>query len=68
LVEKLEENIKNLQSHTPAEEFSGMLKRADYFLHLVLQSAPIVIAHQVLSMYTTPVATCCIHGDASFQA
>ncbi|CAD6336008.1 unnamed protein product [Miscanthus lutarioriparius] len=46
LVEKLEENIKNLQSHTPAEEFSGMLKRADYFLHLVLQSAPIVIAHQ----------------------
>jgi hypothetical protein len=49
LVEKLEENIKNLQSHTPAEEFSGMLKRADYFLHLVLQSAPIVIAHQVRS-------------------
>ncbi|KAK8455669.1 hypothetical protein SEVIR_4G202400v4 [Setaria viridis] len=46
LVEKLEENIKNLQSHTPTEEFSGMLKRADYFLHLVLQSAPIVIAHQ----------------------
>ncbi|KAF0902782.1 hypothetical protein E2562_019111 [Oryza meyeriana var. granulata] len=46
LEEKLEENIKNLQSHTPVEEFSGMLKRADYFLHLVLQSAPIVIAHQ----------------------
>ncbi|KAL6874129.1 hypothetical protein ACP4OV_014211 [Aristida adscensionis] len=46
LVEKLEESIKNLQSHTPVEEFSGMLKRADYFLHLVLQSAPIVIAHQ----------------------
>lgn len=47
LEEKLEEHIKNLQSHTPVEEFSGMLKRADYFLHLVLQSAPIVIAHQV---------------------
>ena len=47
LEEKLEEDIKNLQSHTPVEEFSGMLKRADYFLHLVLQSAPIVIAHQV---------------------
>ncbi|KAM3297593.1 hypothetical protein ACQJBY_039486 [Aegilops geniculata] len=46
LEEKLEEDIKNLQSHTPVEEFSGMLKRADYFLHLVLQSAPIVIAHQ----------------------
>ena len=69
LVEKIEENIKNLQSDTPAEEFSGMLKRADYFLHLVLQSAPIVIAHQVhLSMSTTPVATCSIHGNASFQA
>ncbi|KAK3130971.1 hypothetical protein QOZ80_6BG0500390 [Eleusine coracana subsp. coracana] len=46
LAEKLEENIKNLKSHTPAEEFSEMLERADYFLHLVLQSAPIVIAHQ----------------------
>ncbi|KAE8786856.1 Sensor protein rcsC [Hordeum vulgare] len=46
LEEKLEADIKNLQSHTPVEEFSGMLKRADYFLHLVLQSAPIVIAHQ----------------------
>ncbi|XP_062178951.1 probable histidine kinase 1 [Phragmites australis] len=46
LVSNLEESIKNLQSHTPVEEFSGMLKRADYFLHLVLQSAPIVIAHQ----------------------
>lgn len=46
LEEKLEEDIKNLQSHTPVEEFSGMLERADYFLHLVLQSAPIVIAHQ----------------------
>uniref|UniRef100_A0A8I6WUB3 Uncharacterized protein n=1 Tax=Hordeum vulgare subsp. vulgare TaxID=112509 RepID=A0A8I6WUB3_HORVV len=23
-----------------------MLKRADYFLHLILQSAPIVIAHE----------------------
>ncbi|KAK1613443.1 hypothetical protein QYE76_037116 [Lolium multiflorum] len=44
--EKLEQGIKNLQSHTPVEEFSGMLKRADYFLHLVLDSAPIVIAHQ----------------------
>lgn len=65
LVEKLEENIKNLQSHTPTEEFSGMLKRADYFLHLVLQSAPIVIAHQVcLFISTTPLATCCMHGDA----
>ncbi|XP_051197842.1 probable histidine kinase 1 [Lolium perenne] len=46
LEEKLEQSIKNLQSHTPVEEFSGMLKRADYFLHLVLESAPIVIAHQ----------------------
>uniref|UniRef100_A0ACD5ZGQ7 Uncharacterized protein n=1 Tax=Avena sativa TaxID=4498 RepID=A0ACD5ZGQ7_AVESA len=46
LEEKLEQGIKNLQSHTPVEEFSGMLNRADYFLHLILQTAPIVIAHQ----------------------
>jgi hypothetical protein len=51
LEEKLAECIKNLQSHTPVEELSGMLKRADYFLHLVLQSAPIVIAHQVCFFY-----------------
>ncbi|KAM3389966.1 hypothetical protein ACQJBY_011868 [Aegilops geniculata] len=46
LEEKLEEYMKKFQPETPAEEFSGMLKRADYFLHLILQSAPIVIAHQ----------------------
>jgi hypothetical protein len=56
LAERLEENIKNLQLHTPAEEFSGMLKRADYFLHLVLQTAPIVIAHQVRLSMSTPVS------------
>ena len=43
----LEEGAKNLQSNTLVEEFSGMLKRADYFLHLVLQSTQIVITHQV---------------------
>ena len=43
----LEEGAKNLQSNTLVEEFSGMLKRTDYFLHLVLQSTQIVITHQV---------------------
>ncbi|VAH50808.1 unnamed protein product [Triticum turgidum subsp. durum] len=46
LEEKLEEYMKKFQPETPAEEFSGMLKRANYFLRLILQSAPIVIAHQ----------------------
>uniref|UniRef100_A0A453D0L2 PAC domain-containing protein n=2 Tax=Aegilops tauschii TaxID=37682 RepID=A0A453D0L2_AEGTS len=46
LEEKLEEYMKKFQPETPTEEFSAMLKRADYFLHLILQSAPIVIAHQ----------------------
>jgi hypothetical protein len=59
--EKLEQGIKNLQSHTPVEEFSGMLKRADYFLHLVLDSAPIVIAHQVCFVHIHTCSTCHVH-------
>jgi hypothetical protein len=51
LEEKLEEYMKNFQPHTPVEEFSEMLKRADFFLHLILQSAPIVIAHQVCFLH-----------------
>ncbi|XP_044968866.1 probable histidine kinase 1 [Hordeum vulgare subsp. vulgare] len=46
LEEKLGEYLKKFQPETLAGEFSAMLKRADYFLHLILQSAPIVIAHQ----------------------
>uniref|UniRef100_A0ACD5UEF7 Uncharacterized protein n=1 Tax=Avena sativa TaxID=4498 RepID=A0ACD5UEF7_AVESA len=41
-----ETSLKNFQPHAPVEEFSEILKRADFFLHLILQSAPIVIAHQ----------------------
>ncbi|KAI4963861.1 hypothetical protein ZWY2020_010353 [Hordeum vulgare] len=43
-------NISRNFSETTAE-FSVMLKRADYFLHLILQSAPIVIAHQLRYRY-----------------
>ncbi|KAE8814906.1 Sensor protein rcsC [Hordeum vulgare] len=46
LVDKLGEYLKKFHPETLAGEFSAMLKRADYFLHLILQSAPIVIAHQ----------------------
>ncbi|KAL5699322.1 hypothetical protein ACHQM5_030243 [Ranunculus cassubicifolius] len=47
LAEKLEENIKNLERQSsPVEEFSQILKRADNFLHFVLQNAPVVIGHQ----------------------
>ncbi|RLN11858.1 hypothetical protein C2845_PM09G20390 [Panicum miliaceum] len=46
LVEKTEGSIRNPPSHTLFEELSGLIERADFFLHLILQSAPIVIAHQ----------------------
>ncbi|CAN6200923.1 unnamed protein product [Urochloa humidicola] len=46
LVENTEGSISNSPSHTQFEGLSGLLKRADFFLHLVLQSAPVVIAHQ----------------------
>lgn len=47
LEEKLGEYLKKFQPETLAGEFSAMLKRGDYFLHLILHSAPILIAHQV---------------------
>ncbi|CAI0438643.1 unnamed protein product [Linum tenue] len=47
LVEKLEENMKELEGQgSPVEELSQILKRADNFLHFVLQNAPVVIGHQ----------------------
>ncbi|KAH7523907.1 hypothetical protein FEM48_Zijuj06G0061900 [Ziziphus jujuba var. spinosa] len=47
LLEKLEESIKNLERQSsPVEELSQILKRADNFLHFVLQNAPVVIGHQ----------------------
>lgn len=49
LVEKLQESIENLERQSsPVEELSQVLKRADNFLHFVLQNAPVVIGHQVL--------------------
>lgn len=50
LMEKLEENIKNLEKQsTPVEELSQILKRADNYLHFILQTAPVVMGHQVYS-------------------
>uniref|UniRef100_A0A803LXU8 histidine kinase n=2 Tax=Chenopodium quinoa TaxID=63459 RepID=A0A803LXU8_CHEQI len=46
LLEKLDESIKNMeQQSTPVEELSQMLKRADNFIHFILQNAPIVLGH-----------------------
>lgn len=48
LIEKLQESIENLERQSsPVEELSQILKRADNFLHFVLQNAPVVIGHQV---------------------
>ncbi|KAG8381968.1 hypothetical protein BUALT_Bualt05G0027700 [Buddleja alternifolia] len=47
LMEKLQESIENLERQSsPVEELSQVLKRADNFLHFVLQNAPVVIGHQ----------------------
>lgn len=46
LLEKLQESIKNMEKQsTPVEELSHMLKRADNFIHFILQNAPIVLGH-----------------------
>ncbi|KAI4316434.1 hypothetical protein L6164_024413 [Bauhinia variegata] len=47
LSEKLQESIMNLERQSsPVEELSQILKRADNFLHFILQNAPVVIGHQ----------------------
>ncbi|KAK8550599.1 hypothetical protein V6N12_039300 [Hibiscus sabdariffa] len=47
LKEKLLESIKILEKQSsPVEELSQILKRADNFLHFVLQTAPVVFGHQ----------------------
>uniref|UniRef100_F6H9H4 histidine kinase n=1 Tax=Vitis vinifera TaxID=29760 RepID=F6H9H4_VITVI len=47
LMEKVQESIKSLERQSsPVEELSQILKRADNFLHFVLQNAPVVIGHQ----------------------
>ncbi|CAL9064915.1 histidine kinase 5-like isoform X1 [Musa acuminata AAA Group] len=47
LMQKLQETIKNLETKSsPVEELSQILKRADNFLHFILQTAPVVIGHQ----------------------
>ncbi|KAK9077812.1 hypothetical protein SSX86_006150 [Deinandra increscens subsp. villosa] len=47
LLEKLEESIEKLEKQSPPiEELSQILKRADNYIHFVLQNAPVVIGHQ----------------------
>nr|XP_027190042.1 histidine kinase 5-like isoform X2 [Cicer arietinum] len=47
LEQKLLESIKNIERQSsPVEELSQILKRADNFLHFILQNAPVVIGHQ----------------------
>ncbi|KAK7260999.1 hypothetical protein RIF29_27302 [Crotalaria pallida] len=47
LEEKLQESIKTIETQSsPVEELSQILKRADNFLHFILQNAPVVIGHQ----------------------
>ncbi|XP_050216008.1 histidine kinase 5 [Mercurialis annua] len=47
LIEKLHESINDLERQSsPVEELSQILKRADNFLHFVLQNAPVVMGHQ----------------------
>ncbi|KAJ0260761.1 hypothetical protein HA466_0040180 [Hirschfeldia incana] len=47
LIEKLNESLKTMESHTaPVEELTQNLKRAEGFLHFILQNAPIVMGHQ----------------------
>uniref|UniRef100_A0A6N2KEI0 histidine kinase n=1 Tax=Salix viminalis TaxID=40686 RepID=A0A6N2KEI0_SALVM len=47
LMEKLQESLQNLEKQSsPVEELTQILKRADNFLHFVLQNAPVVIGHQ----------------------
>ncbi|KAL1209003.1 Histidine kinase 5 [Cardamine amara subsp. amara] len=47
LIEKLNESLRTMESHqAPVEELTQSLKRAEGFLHFILQSAPIVMGHQ----------------------
>ncbi|RDY08582.1 Histidine kinase 5, partial [Mucuna pruriens] len=47
LEEKLQLSIANIERQSsPVEELSQILKRADNFLHFILQNAPVVIGHQ----------------------
>ncbi|KAH9304300.1 hypothetical protein KI387_008704, partial [Taxus chinensis] len=47
LHDTLQENVKILAKQaSPVEELSQILRRADNFLHFILQNAPVVIGHQ----------------------
>ncbi|KAK1370010.1 Sortase system response regulator [Heracleum sosnowskyi] len=45
--EKLQERIQNLESQSPpVEELTQASRRADNYLHFILQNAPLVMGHQ----------------------
>ncbi|XP_010525559.1 PREDICTED: histidine kinase 5 [Tarenaya hassleriana] len=47
LLEKLNESLTTMESHSaPVEELTQNLKRAEGFLHFILQNAPVVMGHQ----------------------
>ncbi|XP_048607848.1 histidine kinase 5 [Brassica napus] len=47
LIDKLNESLKTMESHSaPVEKLTQNLKRAEGFLHFILQNAPIVMGHQ----------------------
>ncbi|CAD5331348.1 unnamed protein product [Arabidopsis thaliana] len=47
LMEKLSESLKTMESQSaPVQELTQNLKRAEGFLHFILQNAPIVMGHQ----------------------
>ncbi|CAE6094988.1 unnamed protein product [Arabidopsis arenosa] len=47
LIEKLSESLKTMESQSaPVQELTQNLKRAEGFLHFILQNAPIVMGHQ----------------------
>ncbi|PKA50615.1 Histidine kinase 5 [Apostasia shenzhenica] len=47
LLQKLQDNVNNLEKQSsPVDELSQILKRADNYLHFILQTAPVVMGHQ----------------------
>jgi len=72
LLEKLQESIKSMEKQsTPVEELSHMLKRADNFIHFVLQNAPIVLGHMVSLQIMILILQFCqqkVSGDACLVA
>ncbi|XP_020876721.1 histidine kinase 5 isoform X1 [Arabidopsis lyrata subsp. lyrata] len=51
LIEKLSESLKTMESQSaPVQELTQNLKKAEGFLHFILQNAPIVMGHQDIDL------------------